>query len=84
MSFPRLSLGQEFGELRLEYTEFVVPRVAHDPEVESAFLLVIPAGSPECLQALDFRLNVVGLYVKVHAFFRDLLIVGPLKKDSYL
>ena len=58
---PRFSLGQEFGKFRLQYAEFVIPGVAEDPEVESAFLLVIPPFGAECFQAFDFGFNVIGL-----------------------
>ena len=34
--------------------EFVFPRVTHNPEVKSAFLLVVPRCGPERFQALVF------------------------------
>ena len=39
---PWFSLGQKLGELRVEHAELVVPRVAHDPELEAAFVLMVP------------------------------------------
>ncbi len=53
-AIPGLLPGQEVGELRLENAEFVAPRVAQDPEVKTAFGLVIPAGGAEGLQPGDF------------------------------
>lgn len=44
----------------MEYAEFVVPGVAHDPEVEAAFLLVVLAGGTEGFEAGDFGVDVVG------------------------
>ncbi len=32
--------------------------VTHDPEVEAAFLLVIPAGSAECFEALHLGFDI--------------------------
>jgi len=81
---PRFLAGQEFRKLRLEYTELVSPRVAQYPKVESAFHLMIPPGSAERFKAANFGFNVIGLQVKVHAFFGGLFVVGLLKKDSYL
>jgi hypothetical protein len=70
---PGFSLSQEFGELRLKNAELVVPRVAHDPEVKAAFLLVIPLCRAECFEPLYFGFEVVGLQVKVHAFSLETL-----------
>ncbi len=81
---PWLSLGQEFGELRSKHAELVVPWVAHDPEVKPALLLMIPSRSAECFEAFHFGFKVVSLQVKMHAFFRDLLVAGPLQEDSYV
>jgi hypothetical protein len=39
--------GEQLGEVRLEHTELVAPRVAHDPEVKTALLLVVIAGRAE-------------------------------------
>jgi hypothetical protein len=41
------------------------PRVAHDPEVKAALLLMGIAGRVQRLEALDLRLNIVGLQVEV-------------------
>jgi hypothetical protein len=61
---PRLSLGQEVGKLRMEHAELVGPRVAHDPEVEAAFFLVVPPCCAEFFEALDLGVHIVGLQVE--------------------
>ena len=79
---PRFLRGQEFGKLRLKHTELVSPRVTKYPEIESAFHLMSKPGSAERFKAVNFGLNIIGLQVKVHAFFGDLFVAGPLEKDS--
>jgi hypothetical protein len=68
----------------LKDAELVFPRVTHNPEIKSPFLLVIPPCGTECLWPLDFVLDVIGFQIKVHPFFRSLLIIGLLQKDCYL
>jgi hypothetical protein len=68
----------------LKDTEFIFPRVTHNPEVKSSFLLVIPPCGTERFQAPDFTLDVIGLQVKMHPLFRNLLIVCLLQQDCYL
>src|SRR5829696_5785189 len=68
----------------MEHTELVAPGVAHDPEGKAALLLVVIAGRAQRLQALDLRLNIVGLQVQVHAFLGDLLVVGALEQHPNL
>jgi hypothetical protein len=68
----------------VEHAEFVAPRVAHYPEVEAAFFLVVPALSAEFFQALDLGSHVVGFQVQVHALLRGLLVAGLLEENSYL
>jgi len=51
---PTVRVDPEVGELRVQDAELVAPGVVHDPEVEAAFLLMIPAGGAECFQAFDF------------------------------
>ena len=80
----RLLSGQEFGKLWIEHTEFVAPRITQNPEVEAAFLLVIPWRRPECFEPLDLSFDIIGLSIKVHALFRSLFVVGPLEEDSYV
>jgi len=46
-------VGQELGELRVEHAELVVPRVAHDPELEAAFVLMVPPAGAQRFKALD-------------------------------
>jgi len=75
---------QQIGKLRLEHAELVSPRVVQYPEVESAFRLMIPPGSAKCFKAAEFRFNVVGLKVKVHALLGGLFVSGLLDEDSYL
>ncbi len=60
LGVPRLPLSQEFGELWLEYTEFVAPRVTHDPELKAAFSLVIPSLGAECFEALNLGFDIIG------------------------
>ena len=43
----------------MQDAEFVVPWVAQDPEVEPAFLLVIPPLSAEGLQALYLGFDII-------------------------
>jgi hypothetical protein len=62
-----LALGEENGELGLQDTELVAPGVAHDPEVMSALLLVVPPLRAECFEPADLGLHVVGFEVEVHA-----------------
>jgi hypothetical protein len=50
---PWFSLGQELGELRVEHAELVVPRVAYDPELEAAFVLMVPPAGAQRFKALD-------------------------------
>ena len=57
MFLPR----QQLGKLRLKHTELVSPRVAQDPEVESAFHLMIPPGGAQRFKAANVAFNVVGL-----------------------
>ena len=45
---------------------------------------MIPPCGTERFQALDFRLDVIGFQVKMHPFFRNLLIIGLLQQDCYL
>jgi hypothetical protein len=45
-------------------------------------LLVVIAGSAERLQALDLRLNIVGLQVEVHPFLGNLLVAGGVLDDG--
>ena len=68
----------------MEHAELVAPRVAQDPEVKAALLLVVIAGRAERLQASDLGLNVVGLQVQVHPFLGDLLVVGALEQHPNL
>lgn len=58
---PRFAACQEFGELCLKHAEFVVPWVSHHPEVEAAFLLMIPLHSAESFQTFNFGFDIVGL-----------------------
>jgi hypothetical protein len=81
---PRFRLDKQFRKLRLKYAEFVGPWVAEDPEVKSAFCLVIQPGGSQRFKALNFGFNVIGLQIKVHAFFGGFFVVGLLKKDAYL
>jgi hypothetical protein len=67
----------------LKHAEFIVPWIVQHPEVEASFLLVIPPCSAERFKALNLCLDIVGFQVKVHALFRDLLVVALLEKDSY-
>jgi hypothetical protein len=60
--------GEQLWEVRLEHAELVAPRVAHDPEVKAALLLVVIAGRAERFQGSDLGLHVVGLQVEVHPF----------------
>src|SRR5215211_5599806 len=76
--------GQQLGEVRVEHAELVTPRVAHDPEVKAALLLVVIAGRAQRLQAFDLGLNIVGLQVEVHPFLGDLLVVGALEQHPNL
>jgi hypothetical protein len=46
-------LGQELGELRVEHAELVIPWVAHDPELEAAFVLMVPPAGAQRFKALD-------------------------------
>jgi hypothetical protein len=80
---PWLLAGQEFGELRLEDAEFIAPRAAQDPEIKAAFIVMIPPGGTERLQAADFGLHIVGFQVQVHAFLGGLLVAGLLQQDPY-
>ncbi len=48
---PRLPSAEQIRELRLEDAELLAPGLAHDPEVVAPFLLVVPAGGPECFVA---------------------------------
>lgn len=45
---------------------------------------MVPSLSPEGFESPDLGLNVVSLQVKVHPFFRDLLVVRVLKQDAIL
>ena len=45
---------------------------------------MIPPGGAKRFEAANFGFNVVGLQVKMHAFFGDLFVAGLLEKDSYL
>jgi hypothetical protein len=81
---PRFLSCQQLGKLWLKHTELVSPRVAQYPKVESAFRLMIPPGGAKRFKTANFGFNVVGLQVKVHAFFGGLFVAGLLEKDSYL
>jgi hypothetical protein len=76
--------GEQLWEVRLEHAELVVPRVAHDPEVKAALLLVVITGRAERFQALDLGLHIVGFQVEVHSFLGDLLVIGALKQHPDL
>src|SRR6266508_3421355 len=77
---PGATPGEQLREIRLEHAELVAPRVAQDPEVVAALLLVVPSGGAERFEALDLGFNVVGFEVEVHSLLGDLLVVGPLKQ----
>src|SRR5215207_4522237 len=64
----------------MEHTELVAPGVTQHPEVKAALLLMVIAGRPQCLQALDLGLNIVGLQVEVHPFLGHLLVIGALEQ----
>src|SRR4029450_13203341 len=68
----------------MEHAELVAPRVAQDPEVKAALLLMVIAGRAQRLQALDLGLNIVGLQVQVHPLLGDLLVVGALEQHPDL
>jgi hypothetical protein len=76
--------GREFGELWLEHAEFVALRIAQDPELKSAFFLVIPARGTESFKAAYFGFDIVGLHVEVHSFLGGLRVAGLLQENSYL
>lgn len=79
---PSGSFGQEVGKDGLEHAEFVAPGIPQDPEVEAAFVLVVPALGAQSLEPRHFGLDIVGLDVEVHALLLDLGIVGQLEQDS--
>jgi hypothetical protein len=81
---PWLYPSQQFGEFCLKHTEFVLPWITQHPEIKGTFLLVIPSCGAEFLQALNFGFDIVGLYINVHALFRDLFVIGCLEADSYV
>ena len=45
---------------------------------------MVIAGRAERLQALELRLNIVGLQVEVHPFLGDLLVAGALEQHPNL
>ncbi len=72
---------EQFGEVDLQDTELVDPGVAEDPEVVAALLLVIPPCRPESFEALQFRLDVVGLEVEVQPLLVRPRVGGALEQE---
>jgi hypothetical protein len=66
----------------LQYAEFIAPRVVKYPEVEPAFLLVIPSDGTERFESFDFSFYVICFQVDVHSLFLYLAVAGFLKQDS--
>src|SRR6476660_5695122 len=80
---PCWALREEVREVDLQHAELVGPRVAEDPEVVAAFLLVVPPRGTERFEPLDLGLDVVGLQVQVHALLVALGVVGALQQDAH-
>jgi hypothetical protein len=45
---------------------------------------MIPPGGAKRFKPANLGLNIVGLQIKMHAFFGNLFVTGLLEKDSYL
>lgn len=82
LQWPRSSLSKKFWKLNLENAELICPRIAHHPKVESSLLLVAPARSAKCFEALNLGLDVVGFQVEMHSFLESLGIISLLEKDT--